>query len=783
MIPQGHPFVQQFTNGSNLTFTLLSLDDQMQIAISWLYSRIMDFLWTIKPSHKRLWVLTIILLGFLFIGEIYNQFIPPFEGPDEAQHFAYVSWLSTHNELPPQGKEAWNTELEQEASQPPLYYYLASLPIRFMSLAEAHPKYLPNPHYPAPLPHPIPDNENRALHYVNQDFIPKNWSGFYISRGLTRLFGLLLLIGIFGLGRQLKPGTPAIALGATLLTASIPQVVFLSTMVSNDIPAASLSTLTLWLFAVLLRRDVKRPFSLLSLLTGICLGLASLTKVSTLGLAIPLAIGYLYIWLSGRWALKRTLLSGLLLGLGTTAVAGWWYLHNWLNYRSPVGLDTHSYAPWSLSNGGVLASFTDRWLEVVRSFWIALGWGALRPDDWAYTVLFVFGLLALIGLVSFFAKAWKNRKPTDRLTLVLAGVLVVSILIMSVLLEFWMRQVVAVHGRLLFPAVGAITLLLVLGWHQIHPKLPWLGYVYTLAWTLIIPFTLLKPAYLPDYLPESINVPSVLGWEILESDLPIMELKQVNVPETAVAGELLPIELCWQALANTNTDYSFLVQIIGPENSLIASRRTYPGHGLIPTSDWVLDKDVCETTNVSVPENLENSLLYQVETTLIDNSSETRLTVINADNIPLSQPFSSQVKLIANDTSFAENLAQDQPIHLLSSDFDSIWQRGEQASIQLSWSLPARVEKDYQVFVHLRDEDGKTTAQADGPPLAGWYPTSKWTPGEIVVDARIFPLPDDLPSGNYMLVTGFYDIETGERLGTEFIVGHVEVEHSEELEG
>lgn len=740
----------------------------------------MDFLKETKPSERRVWLVVFILLGFLLLGAIYNNFIPPFEGPDEAQHFAYVVWLATNMELPPQGKDAWNTQMEQEASQPPFYYLLASLPLRFANLTEVGALYLPNPHYPPPLPHPFPDNENRALHHINAISLDGKWNGFYTARGITRFFGLLLLVCVYGLGRQIVPTKPTIALGATLLTATMPQVVFLSTMVSNDVPAAALSTMTLWLFAILLRRNRQRPFQSLSFFTGILLGLAGLTKVSTLGLIIPLMGGFVWVWRSGRWPLKRMVLSGLWLGIGTTAVSAWWFIHNWITYRSPIGLDTHDYAPWSLSNEGVLASMGERWIEIIRSFWIALGWGALRPDDWAYTILFVLGILALVGLAVLFIKAWQTRRQEDSLTLVLVGILLLTVLIMSLLLEFWMRQVVAVHGRLLFPALGAIAILLVLGWERLHPKLPLLAYGYTLAWVLIIPLGFLKPAYTPHYLPESeaTTVPSILGWHMLEDGVPILELKQVNLPATAVAGELLPVELCWQALAETQIDYSFLVQLIGPENSLIASRRTYPGHGLIPTSDWLVGSTVCETTHILIPENLGQTLLYQVETAFIDHKTETRLPVTNSENLPIFPTFSAHIKLETNETNPIKNLSAEAPMQLISSEFAPIWTSGKQADIHLSWAIPALLAKDYQVFVHLRDDNGQTIAQADGPPLAGWYPTSQWSPGEIVIDSRVFPVPADLPASTYTLVVGFYDIDTGERLGTEFVMGQIEVKNA-----
>ncbi|MBK9052019.1 MAG: hypothetical protein IPL78_14250 [Chloroflexi bacterium] len=48
-------------------------------------------------------------------------------------------------------------------------------------------------------------------------------------------------------------------MGAAFLVAVTPQVIFISSMASNDIPAAALSTLALWLFALYLRQYKTRP--------------------------------------------------------------------------------------------------------------------------------------------------------------------------------------------------------------------------------------------------------------------------------------------------------------------------------------------------------------------------------------------------------------------------------------------------------------------------------------------------------------------------------------------
>ena len=68
-------------------------------------------------------------------------------------------------------------------------------------------------------------------------------------------------------------------------------------------------------------------------------------------------------------------------------------------------------------------------------------------------------------------------------------------------------------------------------------------------------------------------------------------------------------------------------------------------------------------------------------------------------------------------------------------------------------------------------------AGADGVPVAQWdgYPrwntarTSTWAPGVEVVDHLLLPLPDDLPPGDYRLLTGLYDPATGARLGDQAV--------------
>jgi hypothetical protein len=109
----------------------------------------------------------------------------------------------------------------------------------------------------------------------------------------------------------------------------------------------------------------------------------------------------------------------------------------------------------------------------------------------------------------------------------------------------------------------------------------------------------------------------------------------------------------------------------------------------------------------------------------------------------------------------------------LSANFaDSINLMGTTFNLQPStlpvtfhWQALRPTDRPYTVFLQLLDERGQVVSGWDGQPFSGLYPTTLWSPGEIIVDTFLLPLPSPgLPPGSYRLVTGFYDFDTGQRL-------------------
>lgn len=110
-------------------------------------------------------------------------------------------------------------------------------------------------------------------------------------------------------------------------------------------------------------------------------------------------------------------------------------------------------------------------------------------------------------------------------------------------------------------------------------------------------------------------------------------------------------------------------------------------------------------------------------------------------------------------------------IKLVGAHVPSEVKASEPLLFDLLWQVTQPVQRDYTVFVHLRNGEGRTVAQADTAPA--WFgpaPTAGWQVG-WQPDAHRLELPADLVAGEYALVIGLYDPTTGERLSVRDMAG------------
>jgi hypothetical protein len=89
---------------------------------------------------------------------------------------------------------------------------------------------------------------------------------------------------------------------------------------------------------------------------------------------------------------------------------------------------------------------------------------------------------------------------------------------------------------------------------------------------------------------------------------------------------------------------------------------------------------------------------------------------------------------------------------------------GETVEVILYWRAFAPLDRQYTVFVHVRNSSGEWVAGWDMMPRYNTYPTTDWPIAERIDDAHIVPLSQDLPPGEYTIALGMYYWGTGERL-------------------
>jgi hypothetical protein len=108
----------------------------------------------------------------------------------------------------------------------------------------------------------------------------------------------------------------------------------------------------------------------------------------------------------------------------------------------------------------------------------------------------------------------------------------------------------------------------------------------------------------------------------------------------------------------------------------------------------------------------------------------------------------------------------DGRVRLLGYALDrSEYPPGETIGVTLYWLGLREMAQDYSVFVHLVEESaGLRIAQHDGHPVYNSTPTSRWVPGEIVVDEHELTIGAETPPGRYRIFVGMYQRETGGRL-------------------
>jgi hypothetical protein len=711
-------------------------------------------------------VFVVLEILFAVLGFLYSAVTPIYEAPDEVWHDAYVRWVAAGNGLPPLDED--RSGAYQEAAQPPLYYLVAAAVRRLFPDDDLPSLMWHNPFFGYQAGGTVNDNKNMLIHTDRERF---PWTGAARAVHATRLvslfFGLVTVAatGMLAWEAVGNRGGGAIPLSAAALVALTPQFLFISGIVSNDSAAAAMATLSLWAAARLLRRGADLRGSLL---LGLLVGLAALTKTSAL-LLIPLALAAVLLSPGGT---ARQKVARALVVLGTAVVVGgWWYGRNALLYGDPLGISRHVQTPWGRQTPASVAILLSEMPRLYRSFWGAFGWGHVEYPAWIYAALG--GLVVVPALVGWEQALYRQFRTGQALSEV-PGTLILSAAwcgaVFLALLQ-WMRQVEAPHGRLLFPAIGAWALLTAVGWeHLPWPREARSGVLLALVLlNLLTPILVIYPAFARPRLRDPAAVSRTVAGPRWTYGGAAQLLGAAPDRPSVAPGEVLTVRACWTTRAPMEKDYTVVVQLVGRENIRIGERHTYPGLGRFPTSLWPVGRAFCDDYRVRVAPWAPAPELYDGRIGLYDKDPSALLPVVGEDGQAVEAPVAFRVRVapqrpLAVTPTHPLDYRLGEAIRLVGYDLTGGVEAGDVLTVTLYWRADGAPGEDYRVFVHLLDARGEMVTQHDGPPRWGRYPTWAWRRGDVVPDEHVLSVPAAAAGGPFSLAVGMYRPNTLERL-------------------
>ncbi len=713
------------------------------------------------------------ILGlFMVLCMVNNVALPMFEASDEAAHFAYADFWARERRLPNLRQEVPS----HEAFQPPLYY-MALAPIiglfdrsNLAEISQLNPDW-----FDRELNADYVSVQQLHLHGLAEQF---PYRGAVWAVRAARLFSsflgaatvwLVFLIAQLALRGQTHAVTASYL--AAALTAFNPKFIHISSIVSNDIAVTFAATLACWW---MLRMGGKWQVWEWFVLGGL-IGVAGLCKIQAFGLVIPTAVLWLFTLRQSSILNPQSLIPHLkhlfALLIGFTLLSAWWFGLNWVRYGDPLAWNEVQTANAALLRPVPLGlgEMIGRVPQLFISFWGVLGIEKYFPVG-IDRLLFVGLGLAVLGCIWHISRAgvdWARACPI----LILATWQITTL----VLFLSWMRTHIGTeNSRLLMPSVALPAIWVAVGWLALlpdrwRPIAAWLAGSGMLVLAISAPWLVIRPAFATPVTLGPQQVAAFGGGAKVTFGGQVQLLHSEFGQWRVQAGQPLKLRLFWGATQPIPKSYRILLEAVDLQGELIARRRFIPFQGRFATNRWQPNAYFQDDYDLPIDATAMRGPAT-IQLALLTDDVPPRLLEIQPNVFKFEL---GQVK-IANDMTAVP--PPPSPSVTANANFGGLIGlrgydlalEGSQASLCLYFAglgsastlTTPSIDKNYTLFVHVLDHDGKLLAQNDAQPWMGKFPTRLWEPNELVIEPRVVALP---PQAAKILI-GWYDAANGQRL-------------------
>ena len=727
--------------------------------------------------------MTLLLIVFVALGVAYSVITPIFEASDEVWHYPVVQYIAAGHGLPVQTPVERPGLWKQQASQPPLYYALAALLTAWVDTSDLPATLRPNPHAAVGIV-TTDGNINMVAHDPAREAWP--WHGtvlaVHIARLLSVAMGTATVYLTYRLGQEVFPHRPEIAWGAAAVNAFTPMFVFISGSVNNDnlvIPLGSLALLIMIRQGRAWQADEKRLMLGWKLL-GVVIGLASLTKLSGLGLLAPAALtGSWVAWQRGptlkrqsekaqiaRMDWRHLFAASLAMGVPVLALTGWWFWRNQQLYGELLGFKM--FTPYF--SRPIPADLAQIWSErtsFLYGYWGNFGGLNLPIPGWAFALFNALLLLSAIGLVISLLRFTLRPLHIVLHSHLASFIVAVWGIVVFVSWLTWTRTTWSSQGRLVFYALSSYSILMAAGlatWlpRRVAPLALGTVGVGMALFSAAMPFVLIAPAYArpPQLTAAQIASISHRADVTFGDAVVLLGYDAPAVSTSARPGDSIPITLYWQALKPLDRNYSVFLHLLDENEIEVQAQdrgQAYPGRGNLPTTTLAPGQTWAETWIMPVRATAYAPARLTWEVGLFEMTNGARLRAANKTGQPLGDNARfGQIELVRPAGSYYNPVSYDfgDQIELVGYDLDRRQAApGDTLRLTLYWRARHKPDRDLTVFAHVLERPQTLWAQWDQSPTP---PTSHWQAGQVVSDTYSLQLKPDTPAGVYDIETGVY---------------------------